>query len=180
MVKIIADDPDEDRGREALRDYYRANSMYRASSFCVAEALSAFKLKWLRKRCTQDEYFGNVRKFFSRVVSPLHMEECPLALQVQEEAERVMQAYNLDFVDSIQIVTLLKADTLAWSAAHGRSLSLRTRPLLLQPARRARGCGTAHRSLLLRDRHNGRAVQQGLAPDKARRCGPRVSSGASR
>jgi predicted nucleic acid-binding protein len=108
MVKIIADDPDEDRGREALRDYYRANSMYRASSFCVAEALSAFKLKWLRKRCTQDEYFGNVRKFFSRVVSPLHMEECPLALQVQEEAERVMQAYNLDFVDSIQIVTLLK------------------------------------------------------------------------
>jgi predicted nucleic acid-binding protein len=94
MVKLIADDPDEELGRSALRAYYSSNSMYRASSFCVAEALSAFKLKWLRSRCTQAEYFRNVREFFRVVVSPLRIEECPLAVQVQVEAERLMQAHG--------------------------------------------------------------------------------------
>ena len=121
MVKIIANDPDEDLGRKALCDYYFANSMYRASSFCVAEALSAFKLKWLRERCSQDEYFRNVREFFRLVLSPLRVEECSLAVQVQQEAERLMQAYQLDFVDSIQIVTLLKG---TYSGLVGSSQSL--------------------------------------------------------
>ncbi len=108
MVKVVANDPDEGLGRETLRRYYFSHSMYRASSFCVAEALSAFKVKWLRGRCSQEEYFTNVREFFRLVVSPLQQEECPLAVQVQQEAERLMQVHKLDFIDSIQIVTLLK------------------------------------------------------------------------
>jgi hypothetical protein len=35
-------------------------------------------------------------------------EDVPLSLEVQREAERLMRTHNLDFVDSIQLVTVLR------------------------------------------------------------------------
>jgi len=107
MVKLVADDMDEEPGRATLREYYFAHGMYRATSYCVAEALSAFKTKWLRGRITQSDYVRNVREFFRLVVSALHIDEVPLAVQVHHEAERLVEAYGIDFIDSIQVVTLM-------------------------------------------------------------------------
>ena len=103
-----ADDADEKRGRAALRQYYFGHSHHYATSYCIAEALSAFKVKWLRGRITQDEYVKDVREFSRLVVSSLTVDEVPLSLQVQDEAERLMKAHNIDFVDSLQIVTVLR------------------------------------------------------------------------
>lgn len=107
MVKIVAGDVDEVPGQEVLRQYFFSHSMYCATSFCVGEALSAFKTKWLRGRISQDEYVKNIGEFFRLVVSPLHVEEVPLAIQVYRAAERLVRTYGIDFVDSIQVVTLL-------------------------------------------------------------------------
>jgi hypothetical protein len=51
LVKLVADDPDEEPGRGSLRKYHweYAHPGYTVS-FCVAEALGALKLKFLRKK----------------------------------------------------------------------------------------------------------------------------------
>jgi predicted nucleic acid-binding protein len=107
MVRVVADDPDEAPGQTVLREYFFKHGMYRATSFCVAEALSAFKTKWLRGKISQAEYIRDVKAFFRLVVSALHIEEVPLAVQVHQAAERLIAAYGIDFVDSVQVVTLM-------------------------------------------------------------------------
>ena len=107
MVRVVADDSDEVPGRDALREYFFKHGQYRATSYCVAEALSAFKTKWLRGKISQAEYIRDVQKFFRLVVSALHIEEVPLGVQLRQAAERLIAAYEIDFVDSIQIVTLM-------------------------------------------------------------------------
>jgi predicted nucleic acid-binding protein len=121
LVKLVADDSDDEPGRAVLRDYYYRNGPYYATSYCLAEALSAFKLKWLRKRISQDEYFKDVRDFFRLVVSGLTVDEVPLSLQVLADAERLMKAHPIDFIDSIQVVTILKGK---FSGLGGPSKSL--------------------------------------------------------
>lgn len=61
LVKLVADDADEEPGREVLRTYYRNHSSRYSTSFCVAEALSAFKQKFLRNKITRAEYIKDVR-----------------------------------------------------------------------------------------------------------------------
>lgn len=107
LVKLVAEDADEEPGRNELRTYYRDHDLYCTTSYCIAEALSAFKLKWLRKKVTQDEYVRDVREFFRVVVSGLTVDEVPLSLRVLDEAERLMKAHEIDFIDSIQVVTVL-------------------------------------------------------------------------
>ena len=140
MVKIVAEDVDEEPGRAVLRQYFFSHVMYRATSFCVAEALSAFKTKWLRGRISQDEYVKNVSEFFRLVVSPLHVEEVRLAVQVHREAERLVRTHGIDFIDSIQVVTLLSG---AYSLFGGDSQSILI---------------TADRALAAAARHEGARV----------------------
>ncbi len=108
LVKLVAEDADEEPGRAVLRQYYRSHALYYATSYCLAEALSAFKVKWLRGRITQDEYVKDVHEFFRVVVSGLTVDEVPLSLQVHDEAERLMKTHSIDFIDSIQVVTVLR------------------------------------------------------------------------
>ena len=108
LVKLVADDADEEPGRAVLRQYYFGHAQHYATSYCLAEALSAFKVKWLRKMISQDDYVRDVRDFFRVVVSGLAVDEVPLSVQVQNEAERLMKTYGIDFIDSIQVVTVLR------------------------------------------------------------------------
>ncbi len=106
MVKLVANDADEEPGRVDLRKHFFSRTMHRATSFCVAETLSAFKTKWLRGRISQEEYVEDVREFFRLVLSVLRIDEVPLDVHLQQEAERLIKSYGIDFVDGIQIVTL--------------------------------------------------------------------------
>lgn len=121
LVKLVANDIDEEPGRGVLRQYVFGPVLRRATSYCVAEALSAFKVKWLRGRISQDDYIQDVREFFRVVVSSLTVEDVPLSLEVQREAERLMKAHGIDFVDSIQVVTLLRGK-FAFLAGDSRSI----------------------------------------------------------
>lgn len=109
LVKLIANDPDEEPGRNVLRKYYWGHSGRYATSFCVAEAFSAFKLKFLRKKITEDQYINCVRDFLRSVVGlNLQIDEVPiLSPIVVSEAERLIKAHKIDFIDCFQIVTIL-------------------------------------------------------------------------
>lgn len=109
LVKLVADDPDEEPGRDVLRQYYRENSSMYATSYCVTEAFSAFKWKFRRGRITEDQYIKYVKEFIHGVIgTSLRIDEVPiLKPPVSTEAERLIQKYKIDFIDCFQIVTIL-------------------------------------------------------------------------
>ncbi len=108
MVKLVATDPDEEPGRAAVLRFFHTNGFHHTTSYCVVETLSALKAKWRRRRITQDAYIHSVREFFRVVLSGCDVEDVPLSQDVENEAERIMRTYQVDFVDSIQLVTVLR------------------------------------------------------------------------
>jgi predicted nucleic acid-binding protein len=107
LVKVVAEDAHEAPGRQAVRDFFFSKGLHYTTSYCLAEALSAFKLKWLREVVTQPEYFRTVREFFRLVAYSVTVDDVPVVPGVLERAERLMAEHALDFVDAIQVVTLL-------------------------------------------------------------------------
>ena len=83
-------------GAAAVKDYFHNNGLHRATSYCLAEALSALKSKWLRKRIDHAEYLHDVREFFRLVVPHLTQVDVPLAGIIRTNAERMMDAHRLD------------------------------------------------------------------------------------
>jgi predicted nucleic acid-binding protein len=110
LVKLVADDQDDEKGRDALRDYYWKHpaSMY-ATSYCVAETLGVFKRKQLHKKITNDEYIQYVQKFIHRIVGVnLRIDELSvLSPVVLSESEDLFRTHGIDIIDSLQIVTVL-------------------------------------------------------------------------
>jgi predicted nucleic acid-binding protein len=109
-VKLVADEADENPGRDALRAYHRerCHPAY-TTSFCIAEAFGAFKLKFLRKKISQDEYVACVRKFILTIGNTFQVDEVPtLWPVVSSEAERLITKYGIDFIDCFQIVTIMR------------------------------------------------------------------------
>jgi len=49
LVKLVADDPDEEPGRAVLRQYYRDHPNRRATSYCVTRRGSARK-RWAERQ----------------------------------------------------------------------------------------------------------------------------------
>ena len=130
LVKLVADDPDEEPGRTAIREYYWQNTSHKTTSLCVVEALSAFKLKFLRKKISRDEYVGYVKTLTRTVVGHLTIDEMPVLSpnyvgqrtideisdlsKLLREAETLMNKYGLDFIDCVQIVTILHGKFSLW------------------------------------------------------------------
>ena len=109
-MKLVATDVDEEPGRDILRAYHRehAHPGY-TTSFCLAEALGAFKLKFLRKRISQRQYIENVKDFIRLSGNTFQVDEVPiLSPLVIGEAERLIQTHQIDFVDAFQIVTIVR------------------------------------------------------------------------
>jgi len=110
LVKLVADDSDEEPGRDVLREYYWRHiaSVY-ATSYCITETLSAFKGKHQRGRITQDQYIKYVRDFTLRIIGGnLREDEVPILNPlVLTEAERLMRKHKIDFLDCFQILTIM-------------------------------------------------------------------------
>ena len=110
LVKLVAEDPDEEPGRDAVRKYYWGNrdSVY-AISYCVTDAFSAFKIKSLRHRITEDQYIKYILEFRRLILGVnLRIDDVPiLSPIVSTEAERLIKKHNIDFLDCFQIVTIL-------------------------------------------------------------------------
>ncbi|GAC1666982.1 MAG: hypothetical protein NVS9B4_22780 [Candidatus Acidiferrum sp.] len=111
LVKLVADDPSEEQGREALRKYYWGNvsSLY-ATPCCVVETFSVFKRKFARNEITEEQYLKYVQTFIRQFLGAnLRQDQVPvLSPIVFSETERLVKTYKLDFVDCLQIVTIMR------------------------------------------------------------------------
>ncbi len=110
LVKLVADDADEQPGRNVLREYHHkyAHPGY-TTSFCLAEALGAFKLKFLRKKISEAQYLTYVKNFIRVTGNTFRIDELPLLRPVvSSEFERLVAKYKIDFVDCLQIVTIMQ------------------------------------------------------------------------
>jgi predicted nucleic acid-binding protein len=110
LVKLVADDPDDEPGRTVIREYYQKHSSFMTTSHCVSEALSIFKVKFLyRKQIAQDDYVSCIRTFVKNIVGgKLEVDEMPiLSPKLLSEAEVLIKKHNLDFIDCVQVVTIL-------------------------------------------------------------------------
>jgi predicted nucleic acid-binding protein len=108
LVKLVADDVDEEPGRSVLRQYHRehAHPGYTVS-FCVAEALGALKLKFLRGKISETHYQKCVRNLIRIIGNTFQIDELDVLLPfVGNEFERLATKYKLDFIDCLQIATL--------------------------------------------------------------------------
>jgi predicted nucleic acid-binding protein len=110
LVKLVAEDAHEIQGREVLRNYYWTHtaSMY-ATSYCIAETFSVFKRKQLQGTISGTEYIEYVKKFLHRLIGAnLRVDEVSiLSPQLFAEGERFFNQYGIDFIDALQIVTVL-------------------------------------------------------------------------
>jgi predicted nucleic acid-binding protein len=110
LVKLAANDPDEEPGRNNIRSYYQSEANFFATSQCLSEAIGVFKRKQLNGLFSQEEYIKTIKNFIGITVGgKLQIEEVPLLSPIWlKEAEKLMNKHGLDFVDCCQIVTLLR------------------------------------------------------------------------
>jgi predicted nucleic acid-binding protein len=109
LVKLVADDSDEAPGRDVLRKYHQqhAHPGY-TTSFCVSEAFGACKLKFLRKKISETEYLKYVKDLIRVVGNTFQIDELEMLLPVvSSEFERLVTKHKIDFVDCLQIVTIM-------------------------------------------------------------------------
>ena len=110
LVKLVADDVDEEPGREALRKYHNehARPMY-TTSFCIAEAFGALKNKFLRSKISESQYLQFVKDLIRVTGNTFKIDELPILDPiVNTEFQRMAAKYKIDFVDCLQIVTILQ------------------------------------------------------------------------
>jgi predicted nucleic acid-binding protein len=110
LVKLVADDDDEKDGREAVRNLYWNNANMYATSYCVTEALGVFKRKFNHKKIGQDDYVRYCMDFAKKILGGnLHIDEVSIvSLPVFQDAERLITKHGIDFIDCLQLVTLLR------------------------------------------------------------------------
>ena len=120
LVKLVADDRDEEPGRDAVRKYRLNRGNMFATPYCVAEALSVFKRKFLSKprKISREDYKKYVKAFLT-VIANLTIEEPEFSdwsgigtpnlrtLRLLREAETLLGKHGLDFVDCVQIANIL-------------------------------------------------------------------------
>jgi predicted nucleic acid-binding protein len=112
LVKLVADDPDEEPGRNVLRTYHRehAHPGY-ATSFCVAEAFGALKLKFLRNKISEGQYLTYVKNLIRVTGNTFRINEVSILQPiVSTEFDRLVAKYKIDFVDCLQIVTITQGE----------------------------------------------------------------------
>jgi predicted nucleic acid-binding protein len=111
LVKLVADDTDEEPGRDVLREYFKNCASRYTAPFCIAETFGAFKLKFLRKKISQGQYFDYVRNFIRVTGNHFKVNEVNiLDPAVVAETERLVAKYQIDFIDCFQIVTIMQGE----------------------------------------------------------------------
>jgi len=95
-------------GSDTVRKYFESGGPFYITSMCVAEALSALKVKYLyRKELTQKQYFAAAYVFLSLLRGSLHVDDVGLENHnVFFETEELAKRHGLDMVDALQLFTL--------------------------------------------------------------------------
>jgi predicted nucleic acid-binding protein len=110
LVKLVSDDQSEEPSREAVRKYHWSHiaSVY-ATPYCVAETFGVSKRKFLRGQVTNEQYFKDIHTLISRFLGcNLRQDQMSvLSPVVFSETERLVNQHGIDFVDCLQIVTLI-------------------------------------------------------------------------
>ena len=110
LVKLVADDPSEEQGRDTLRKYYWSHtaSVY-ATPYCVSETFSVFKRMFVRAEINEERYIKYVQTFIRQFLGTnLRQDQMSvLSPVVFSETERLVKAHKIDFVDCLQIVTIM-------------------------------------------------------------------------
>ena len=115
LVKLVADDDGEKDGREDLRRYYWSHTanMY-ATSHSVTEALAVLKGKYKRGDIDRETYSEYVDRFLTRTIGGnLRVEDDEeivpiLSTVVRDESRRLIERYDIDFLDAFQLVVIMR------------------------------------------------------------------------
>ncbi len=110
LVKLVADDPDDEPGRDVLRKYHQGHTSRYTTSFCITEALGALKRKFQRSRISEVQYLTSVKNLIRTTENTFHIDDEVSILQpaVSSEFEQLVTKYKIDFVDCLQILTILR------------------------------------------------------------------------
>lgn len=113
LVKLVADDVDEESGRVAVREYFRNHSNLYATSYSVAEALTALKHKFVKKRISHEQYISSVERFLGATIgSSLQIDGVEIFMPgVLEHTQRLIREHEIDVLDGCQIVTILRGQS---------------------------------------------------------------------
>ena len=106
LVKLVV----EERGSQAVRDFFNANTNFCATSLCLVEALGVLKGKWGRNEIQTDEYFAATRRLIIDAWGKrLELDDVGLVNpSVHAEVEKVAKKHVLDLSDALQLVTILR------------------------------------------------------------------------
>ncbi|GAB2896106.1 hypothetical protein GCM10027046_26870 [Uliginosibacterium flavum] len=98
---------DED-GSQVLREYVNKHPVFSTTSVCFAETLGAFKIKYLRKELSQENYFAACEELMGHIRErSLQIDDIGISKRdVFNEVEDLAKKYDLDVSDSFQLVTL--------------------------------------------------------------------------
>lgn len=118
LIKLFVDED----GSKILRDYFNKHANFCTTSLCFIEALGVFKGKYFNK--TEDEkYTEYLKKCRDLVIGgwggKIEIEEVRITkddswderlkqLDFFKEAERLVEKYKIDFVDALQLLTILR------------------------------------------------------------------------
>lgn len=118
LIKLFVDE----NGSNVLRDYFNKHANFCTTSVCFIEALGVLKGKYFNK--TKDEkyteYFNKCRDLVIRgwggrieieevrITKHDSFDERVKQLDFFKEAERLVEKYKIDFVDALQLVTILR------------------------------------------------------------------------
>ena len=122
LVKLVLDEPYSNR----IRGYFASadHSTRICTSYCFGEALSVLKRKYKEKnsKVNAKVYSSCVRRLNNNIRDGfLSVENADFEdYSVFSEAERIFNAYSIDFVDAFQIVTVSRS----WPEIGGRSVPL--------------------------------------------------------
>jgi predicted nucleic acid-binding protein len=138
LVKLVADDEDELRGRDAVCAYYWSHSAHvYSTSYSITEALSAFKSKYVRRCIVRDKYKHYIREFLKLTIgSNLRIDEVPiLSPFVRDEFDRLIDLYDIDFLDCLQLATIMHGKYRAFDGG-SKSLLITADKKLAEAARK--------------------------------------------
>lgn len=106
LVKLVVDEEYSSRVRSYM--FAESQSWRLCTSYCFAEALGALKLRNKRGELTDNGYLvgsrGLIRLVREELVRILEGDFSSLAAFA--EAERIVNAYNIDFLDAFQVVSV--------------------------------------------------------------------------
>jgi predicted nucleic acid-binding protein len=105
LVKLVLDEDYSDR----VRGYINASerSWRVCTSFCYSEAFGALKLKYKRGEISEKAYIAGSRSLV-RLARDNRIEVLAgdfLSHQAFAEAERMVTAYGIDFIDAFQLIS---------------------------------------------------------------------------